>query len=91
MKIRTGFVSNSSSASFVIVKEGLTSSQEDIVHNYEPILQAILGKEYDNGWNMFEQEDCFRFSTYMDNLNLQSRLIDLGIPSGNMSEEEEDW
>ena len=45
MKKRTGFVSNSSSSSFVILKDSLTQEQIDMIFDYQNIVKNILEKE----------------------------------------------
>jgi len=62
MKIRNGFVSNSSSSSFVINKKGLTDNQIDFIlhpENYLFIIKNMYLKsgDYDNNKNEDEAFD----------------------------------
>ena len=43
MKIRSGFVSNSSSSSFIIIKDKISDNQKDIIYNH-----INIGKEIDD-------------------------------------------
>jgi len=73
MKIRNGFVSNSSSSSFTIKKEYLSPLQ----------IKALL--EYDgsednyDGWSIEEREDTIFGWTFMDNMTIHNYLDELGI------------
>lgn len=58
MKIRSGFVSNSSSSSFVLDKKYLTSDEINLIKNFE------CEVEY---WSIEEDEDFVRGFTSMDN------------------------
>jgi len=77
MKIRCGFVSNSSSSSFVIKKHFLSQQQIDGIKNH-----ATCGIEYvdDGYWEITETEDEIKGSTFMDNFNIYSYMyIKLGV------------
>lgn len=62
MKIRNGFVSNSSSSSFVIGKKFLSESDVDAIRDW-------LGSDENvpDCWTMREQDDDYRFYTIIDN------------------------
>jgi len=71
MKLRNGFVSNSSSASFVIKKSDLSETQ----------IKQLL--EYDGGdcelWDISENEEEVNGSTVMDNGYILSFMREIGI------------
>lgn len=86
MKIRNGFVSNSSASSFVIYKHNLTEAQECIVRHYLEFVQLFrkknLGLEYSDcagDWTMEEEDGYFTFQTYMDNFYLDDFFEQFGI------------
>lgn len=81
MKIRNGFVSNSSSSSFAIKKSDLTERQIlDIFDHYE--LATNYFNNYVNKsdeWVIKESEEYIIGETYMDNFDMHSFLQDIGI------------
>ena len=86
MKIRIGFVSNSSSASFVIDKQPLTPSQIAVI-------QSIIKNDYiqinGDGWNVKESEHFIELQTVMDNGELFTFLKALGVLDEAIKKEKE--
>ena len=85
MKIRTGFVSNSSSSSFVISKHYLSPDQIAKIYNHidaakEAGMDAKWFCEYD-AWNIKEDEDNISGETSMDNFCMSEFLEKIGISS----------
>jgi len=77
MKTRYGFVSNSSSSSFVIVKRNLSPEQIEKIKNH-----AKCGIKYadTDPWKIIETEDLIKGSTTMNNFNIYSYMhTKLGI------------
>jgi hypothetical protein len=77
MKTRNGFVSNSSSASFVLSKRLLSEVQLVALRNHIEVGQW-LGIEYAlprDAWRMHESKSKIEFGTIIDNFDL-GELID---------------
>ena len=86
MKYRNGFVSNSSSSSFVILKDSISNKQKDMIFNVEHWVDffIMLDEENDNRdnlkekfsyydedpWRIVEYEDFIFGETSMDNFNI---------------------
>lgn len=81
MKTRIGFVSNSSSCSFIIKKADLTQSQEYIVENYQECALKSTEAYPDevNDWTMYEYANYYNFRTFMDNFSLNEFFESMGI------------
>ena len=73
MKIRTGFVSNSSSNSFVILKEKLSKEQISKLLTYQD------SKENLDGWSINEISDTISGFTIMDNGEINPFINSLNI------------
>ncbi len=78
MKIRTGFVSNSSSSSFVIGKAHLTELQIKLIHKHAEIGDVETGDESDV-WSITEDEIRIHGFTIMDNFDMSTYLKDIGV------------
>lgn len=76
MKIRTGFVSNSSSSSFIISKNNITVKQLDLIKN-NPQNDC---NEYDY-WTITEDDNFIKGKTFMDNYDFGNFLEKIGVKS----------
>lgn len=88
MKIRTNFVSNSSSSSFVIKKKNLSCLERDAIINYKDKVSKMSNREKeelryeyidDYSWWIEENEDEIIGNTFMDNFNMGLYLEEIGI------------
>lgn len=91
MKVRNGFVSNSSSASFIIPLECLTKKQiEKIKNHLFHAKRMSLNVDYTDGhfgyfnddydaWEISERDNDIHGYTSMDNFNMYNFLEAIGI------------
>ncbi len=82
MKIRNGFVSNSSSSSFVIAKQALT--QEKITK----LLEYSNSEDNYDGWSIKEGKFFIKGYTIMDNGTIYDFIKSLDLPEGSSHFEE---
>jgi len=88
MKIRNGFVSNSSSSSFTISKKHLTEKQIEQIKNYHLGWRDFTEEEIENvefqyynypEWDIYETDEDVFGHTIMDNFDIGSFLEKIGI------------
>jgi len=85
MKIRNGFVSNSSSSSFVVRKSMITALQADQIRDHVKVAKELdpegLGAWAEDGeWRIFTHEDdVISGSTGMDNFSMSEFFDLIGI------------
>ena len=98
MKRRSGFVSNSSSSSFVILKENLSEGQIQQIVDHSAIASKPMGLykalEYaEDAWNIRVLGDRVSGATSMDNFSMAEFLQRIGVPDAVVSwgESEYDW
>lgn len=87
MRVRTGFVSNSSSSSFVLDKRQITSYQLGVIKDHIeqgpllfPVLLNIGRCEPGDAWSIWETVDTLECRTYMDNFPMLTLLDCLEVP-----------
>ena len=84
-KVRLGFVTNSSSSSFILQKKNLTESQIEKVINHGEYIRTrkIMFDGYWNGpeddWEIVVKEDVIEGSTTMTNFDMQQFFEYIGI------------
>jgi hypothetical protein len=85
MKHRNGFVSNSSSASFVINKAYITDTQIDLLKNYRFVFDKFFGKKCSECWDIYESSEAINGFTIMDNHELKKLMRVIGIDTSKIT------
>lgn len=81
MKIRTDFVTNSSSSSFIICKKFLTNDQIDAIRKHKEIANRMNLYCSDCPWNIEENEMFITGYTSIDNFSMSEFFKIIGINS----------
>lgn len=93
MKLRTSFVTNSSSSSFTIAKSNLTADQIEKIKNHIKVAKELEmdSSYYDewDRWSITETDQSIRGFTIMDNFNMSKFLRLIGVDGEDV--EWEDW
>lgn len=79
MKLRNGFVSNSSSCSFTIDKWNLSPEQIYMIENYQHFAKEMNMSDYDCEWSLEHTETSIHFYTSMDNFDMLEFLNRIGV------------
>lgn len=81
MKIRLGFVSNSSSSSFTISMDDISVNQLKLLRKHD-LSEEFLGDDWNrpsDAWQIDEKKGYIICSTFMDNFDLISYAESIGI------------
>lgn len=89
MKLRIGFVTNSSSSSFTIAKSDLTDDQIEKIKNYFEVAKKVGMNDFDDSWDINETNFNINGFTCMDNGDMLKFLRLIGVDIDNI--EWEDW
>ena len=84
MKIRAGFVSNSSSASFIVPKEVLTAEQQNSLLWYGVDDDSLHNED---GWSIWEDGSFIKGWTVIDNGAIYDLFASVGIPTDYISQD----
>lgn len=94
MRLRTGFVSNSSSASFTIHKEDLTEIQIELIRDHSRFARehfAGLIEYPGDAWQITEDDDVISGYTTMDNFDMEMFLALIGVDHENVDFDSDDY
>lgn len=81
MKYRQGFVTNSSSSSFLIAKKCLSEKQLEAIRMHSELGEKLHLQWASDSWSISENEDFITGETYMDNFDISELFTIIGIPA----------
>ena len=77
MKVRSGFVSNSSSSSFIINKSDLDNYQLEMIKDYYSICESMVNQGtklnfycLEDRWSIYETDHTIEGYTHMNNFDI---------------------
>lgn len=79
MKTRLGFVSNSSSSSFVIETKYLSRLQIVAIKHYRELCNDFGEYDCEPNWDVREENGMLYLSTSMDNFDMRNFLNQIGV------------
>jgi len=79
MKAKIDFVTNSSSACYVILKENLTELQLFMIRNHIEAAKMFDDNIYEEAWRIDENDQQIEMSTTMDNFDMLWFLQMIGV------------
>lgn len=88
MKLRIGFVTNSSSSSFIIAKSDLTDEQIEKIKNYFEAAKKVGMNDFDDLWDIDETNFNINGFTCMNNGDMLKFLRLIGVDRDNIEWEE---
>lgn len=88
MKLRIGFVTNSSSSSFTIAKSDLTDDQIEKIKNYFEAAKKVGMNDFDDLWDIDETNFNINGFTCMNNGDMLKFLRLIGVDRDNIEWEE---
>ena len=82
MKVRLGFVTNSSSSSFVIAKRFLDRDQIQAIKEHDELGEKLgLENALTDSWYIEENEEYISAHTFCDNFDFAEFLDIIGVPA----------
>lgn len=88
MKIRSGFVSNSSSSSFIVNIKDVKTSIVNKLLNPDHFSPKEFNPQWSDGWSVYKVDEFhYNFLTYMDNFDYIGFVKWLGLEMENIDED----